>query len=404
MTQKTIPSNAGPLAGIRVIDLTTVVSGPLTTMMLADQGADVIKIETPDGDYSRQLATRRNGFSASFLNNNRNKRSVTLDLKSAEGLSVLKRLIENADVFVQNFRPGVVNRLGIGPAALRSINTRLIYVSIAGFGFEGPLAQKPVYDPLIQAVSALTTVQAGSDDDRPRLVRTILPDKLTGYQTAQAITAALYARERHGEGQEVNVSMLDTVVGFLWSSDMNGHTFVGDELEKEESQSFIDLIYQVKDGYVSISIMQDKHWRDFARNIDRADLLEDPRFATAELREINRIARLEAIQDAISVFTVEDVLARMEKADVPHARVLTRTEMRQHPQIKANRTIIEYDHPIAGKLRQARHAAIFSKTPASVRRGAPALGEHTREVLLEFEVDQALIDAVAPTGKFEKVA
>jgi crotonobetainyl-CoA:carnitine CoA-transferase CaiB-like acyl-CoA transferase len=405
MAQNTTTFNGGPLGGIRVIDLTTVISGPLTTMMLADQGADVIKVETPDGgDYARYVATRRNGFSASFLNNNRNKRSVTLDLKSPEGLSVLKTLAKSADVFVQNFRPGVVDRLGIGPAVLRKINPRLIYVSIAGFGFEGPLSHKPVYDPLIQAISALTTVQAGSDDARPRLVRTILPDKLTGYQTAQAIAAALYARERQGEGQEINVSMLDTVVGFLWSSDMNGHTFVGDELEKEEAQSFFDLIYKVKDGYVSIAVMQDKHWRCFAGAIDRGDLLKDPRFATAELREINRDARLEATQDAISGFTVEDVLDRMEKADVPHAHVLTRTEMRQHPQIQANRTIVEYDHPIAGKLRQARHAALFSKTPASVRRGAPALGEHTREVLEEFGVDRALIDAVAPVGKEVKVA
>jgi crotonobetainyl-CoA:carnitine CoA-transferase CaiB-like acyl-CoA transferase len=405
MTENTTSSNNGPLAGIRIIDLTTVISGPLTTMILADEGADVIKVEAPDGgDYARHVATRRNGFSASFLNNNRNKRSVTLDLKSADGLSVLKTLVENADVFIQNFRPGVVDRLGVGPAALRSTNPRLIYVSIAGFGFEGPLAQKPVYDPLIQAVSALTTVQAGSDEARPRLVRTILPDKLTGYQAAQAITAALYARERQGEGQEINVSMLDTVVGFLWSSDMNGHTFVGDELEKEESQSFIDLIYEVKDGYVSIAVMQDKHWRTFAGAIDRADLLTDARFATAELREINRDARLEATQEAISGFTVQDVLDRMERADVPHARVLTRTEMRQHPQVKANQIVIEYDHPIAGKLRQARHAAVFSKTPASVRRGAPALGEHTREVLREFGVAQTLIDAVTPEDSDERVA
>jgi crotonobetainyl-CoA:carnitine CoA-transferase CaiB-like acyl-CoA transferase len=405
MAQSATSADDGPLAGVRVIDLTTVISGPLTTMMLADQGADVVKVETPDGgDYGRHLATRRNGFSASFLNNNRNKRSVTLDLKTAEGLCVLKKLVENADVFVQNFRPGVVDRLGIGPGVLRKINPRLIYVSIAGFGFVGPLSHKPVYDPLIQAVSALTTVQAGSDEERPRLVRTILPDKLTGYQAAQAITAALYARGRQGEGQEIHISMLDTVVGFLWSSDMNGHTFVGDELEKEEAQSFFDLIYKVNDGYVSIAVMQDKHWRSFAGAVGRTDLLKDPKFATAELREINRDARLQATQDAIADLTVEDVLDRMEKADVPHARVLTRAEMRRHPQVEANGIVVEYDHPIAGKLRQARHAAVFSKTPASIRRGAPALGEHTQEVLQEFGVSRALIDSVTAVGKGEKVA
>lgn len=395
----------GPLTGIRVIDLTTVISGPLSTMMLADQGADVIKIETPDGgDYSRALATRRNGFSAAFVNNNRNKRSVTLDLKSAAGIAVLRELIKKADVLVQNFRPGVAQRLGIGPKEMRALNPRLIYASIAGFGFEGPLVHKPVYDPLIQAVSSLTTVQGGSDDDRPRLVRTVLPDKLTGYQTAQAIAAALYARERQGEGQEITVSMLDTVVGFLWSSDMNGHTFVGDELEREESQSFIDLIYKLQDGYVSVSIMQDKHWRDFAGAVDRLDLLLDRRFSTAEFREINRDARLQAIQDAISDFTVEELIDRLERADVPHAQVLTRTQMRKHPQVEANGTIIEYDHPLAGKLRQARHAAVFSRTPTSVRRGAPSLGEHTRVVLHDFGVDIALIDSVSPIDESESIA
>ena len=388
---------AGPLAGVRVVDLTTVISGPLATMMLADQGADVIKVETPNGgDYARQVATRRNGFSAAFLNNNRNKRSVTLDLKSAEGLAALKAIITTADVFIQNFRPGVVERLGLGEETLRAINPGLIYVSITGFGFDGPLARKPVYDPLIQAVSALTTVQAGSDEERPRLVRTILPDKLTGFQTAQAVAAALFARERHGEGQHVRVSMLDTIVAFLWSSDMNGHTFVGDEFEREEAQSFIDLIYKVADGYVSVAVMQDKHWRDFALAVSRPDLLEDPRFRTAELREVNREARLQATQEALSNMTIAEAVDRLEAADVPCARVLTRREMRQHPQLQANGTLVEMEHPTAGRLRQARHAAVFSKTPATLRRGAPHLGEHTREVLQEVGLATDIIDRLAP--------
>ena len=393
----------GPLAGVRVVDLTTVISGPLATMMLADQGADVIKIESPKGgDYGRQLATRRGGFSASFLNNNRNKRSVALDLKSPEGLEALKAIVAGADVFIQNFRPGVADRLGLGEAVLRAVNPSLIYVSIAGFGFEGPLVEKPVYDPLIQAVSALTTVQAGSDEERPRLVRTILPDKLTGYQAAQAIAAALFARERSGDGQHIRISMLDSVVAFLWSSDMNGHTFVGDELEKEEAQSFIDLIYKVADGYVSVAVMQDKHWRDFARAVEQPELLEDPRFRTAELREVNRDARLQATQDALAALTVAEVVARMEAADVPCARVLTRSEMRQHPQVQANGTLVESDHPLAGRLRQARHAAVFSKTPASIRSGAPQLGEHTREVLQEAGLAADLLERLAPKREAPK--
>ncbi len=379
----------GPLDGLRVIDLTTVISGPLATMTLGDQGADIIKIEQANGgDFSRKVATRRGGYSASFLNNNRNKRSVVLDLKSDHGLAAVKTMIASSDVFIQNFRPGVAERLGLGVKALHEINPGLIYVSIAGFGHEGPLAQRPVYDPLIQAISALTTVQAGSDEDRPRLVRTILPDKLTGIQTSQAVVAALFARERSGTGQHIKISMLDVIVAFLWSSDMNGHTFVGDEMEKEEAQSYIDLIYEVRDGFVSVAVMQDKQWHGFAAAVNRPDLLKDARFKTVELREINRDARLEAIQNAIRDYSIDDLVSRLDAENVPCAPVLTRTDMRQHPQVVANKIIMETEHPEAGLLRQARHPAFFSRTPTSNRLPAPALGAHTEEVLAEFGITE----------------
>lgn len=380
----------GPLTGIRVIDLTTVISGPLATMTLGDQGADIIKVEQPNGgDFSRHVATRRSGMSASFLNNNRNKRSVTIDLKTDDGLKAVQTMTAKSDVFIQNFRPGVAERLGLGFDALSALNPKLIYVSIAGFGHKGPLAQNPVYDPLIQAISALTSVQAGSDEDRPRLVRTILPDKLTGIQTSQAIAAALFARERNGQGQHIQISMLDVLIAFLWSSDMNGHTFVGDELEREEAQSYIDLIYEVSDSFISIAVMQDKQWQGFATAVERADLLDDPRFATPELREVNRDARLEAIQDAVKEFAISDLIMRLDAENVPNAPVLTRTQMRQHPQVAANNIIVETAHPIAGLLRQARHPATFSSTPTSIRRPAPTLGEHSDEVLAEFGIGKA---------------
>ncbi len=371
----------GPLDGVRILDFTSMVSGPLATMMLGDQGADVIKIEAPSGDHVRRVATRRGGFSASFLINNRNKRSIVLDLKKEAGLRAVRRLIANADVVVQNFRPGVADRIGIGEAAAREINPKIIYVSIAGFGDTGPYAEKPVFDPLIQAVSGLTTVQAGSDEQRPRLVRTILPDKLTGVQAAQAIAAALFARERTGEGQHIKLSMLDTVVSFLWSSDMGGHTFVGDELDKEVAQSFIDLIYETSDGHVSVAVMQDKEWQAFAAAVDQPDLLDDPRFKTATLREENKDERLGAMQEAIRQFSSDEIIARLEAKDVPCAPVLTRREMIRHPQIAANGLIEEYDHPQSGKLRFARHPARFSETPTSVRHPAPVLGNKTREIL-----------------------
>jgi crotonobetainyl-CoA:carnitine CoA-transferase CaiB-like acyl-CoA transferase len=381
MSKNNASDFSGPLVGIRVIDLTTVVSGPMATMMLADQGADVIKVERADGDYTRHLATRRGGHSASYLNNNRNKRSIVVDLKNPDDLDAVKQLAATADVFIQNFRPGVADRLGLGYEALSALNPRLVHMSISGFGFDGPLAGKPVYDPLIQAMSALTTVQGGSDDARPRLVRTILPDKLTAVQTSQAITAALFARERTGKGQEVTLSMIDTVAAFLWASDMNGHTFVGDEMEKEESQSFNDLIYQVAGGYLSISIMQDKHWEALAHATGRPDILDDIRFKDAEQRETNRIARLDLTQSIVENMDRDTLLADLEAAGVPCAPILTRTEMRQHPQMKANGTFFEYEHPTAGRLRQARGPAVFHGTPAENIRPAPELGEHTDQVL-----------------------
>lgn len=386
---------AGPLAGVKVIDLTTVISGPLATMILADQGADVIKVESPSGDQSRRVATRRGGFSASFLNNNRNKRSVVLDLKNPQGLATLKKLVVGADVFIQNFRPGVAERLGIDEDTMRAIVPDLVYVSICGFGFEGPLAQKPVFDPLIQAASGLTTVQAGSDEQRPKLVRTIVPDKVTAIQTSQAITAALFAKLNQGVGQHIKVSMLDTVVFFLWSSDMGGHTFIGDELEHETAQSYIDLIYETQDGYISVAVVADKDWHGLSVALDRPDFLTDPRFTTPPLREENKDARTRLTQEALTPFTSADAMRRLEQNDVPCTPVLTRKQMIRHPQIEANQTLFDYQHPEAGQLRQARQPAVFSSTELSSPSPPPKLGQHTREVLKETGFSETEIEELS---------
>jgi crotonobetainyl-CoA:carnitine CoA-transferase CaiB-like acyl-CoA transferase len=386
------------LEGVRIIDLTQMIAGPLATMVLADQGADVIKVEPPHGDYTRDVATRRGGYSASFLNNNRNKRSVALDLKKPEGKAALLRLIEGADAFVQNFRPGVADRMGFSDAALRKVSPEIVNVSLCGFGFDGPYAQKPVFDPLIQAVSGLTTVQALSDEDRPRLVRTILPDKLTAIQASQAITAALYCKARTGKGQHVRLSMLDTLVGFLWASDMGGHTFVGNELKQETAQSFIDLIYETQDGYISVATMQNKHWQGLAHAVGRPDFLEDPRFATPQGREVNKDARLELIQEGVRPFTSAEAIERLEAHDVPCAPVLTRREMIRHPQIAANGMVVETEHPDAGRLHQARAAAQFSETPTQIRHGGRALGADTRTALGEAGLSGAEIDALMASG------
>src|SRR3984885_2358104 len=262
----------GPLEGYRIVDLTSMVSGPLATMILADQGADVIKVENPDGgDHTRAANNARNGFSASFLNNNRNKRSVALDLKNPAALDAMLRLLRTADVFVQNFRPGVAERMGLGEAAVRAVAPRIVYVSISGFGETGPYAQKPVYDPLIQAVSGLATIQAGSDTERPRLVRTILPDKLTAYNAAQAITAALLSRERTGKGQHIRLSMLDAIIAFLWASDMGSQTFVDEDIPQQEAASFIDLIYETATLPISAAVQTNREWLALTRALDKPE-------------------------------------------------------------------------------------------------------------------------------------
>jgi crotonobetainyl-CoA:carnitine CoA-transferase CaiB-like acyl-CoA transferase len=391
----------GPLHGYRIIDLTSNVSGPLATMILADQGADVVKVEAPEGgDATRAGANRRAGFAAGFLNNNRNKRSLALDLKNPGGLKAVLRLAAGADAFVQNFRPGVIERLGLGESAVRAVAPNIVYVSISGFGEKGPYAQRPAYDPVIQGFSGLATVQAGSDEARPRLVRTILPDKLTAITASQAITAALLARERSGQGQHLRLSMLEAVMAFLWSSDMTAQTFLGDEPARQEAASTIDLIYETADGYITVAALTDRQWAGLARAVERPEWLADPRFATPALRQQNIEERLRLTQEALLERPAAEWLDRLERAGVPCGPVLTRNEVIHHPQITALGLVAEYEHPAAGMLRQARPAARFSATPSEIRRGAPALGEHTQEILSELGYSAAEIAALRAEGAF----
>ena len=392
------PQSGGPLDGYRIVDLTSMISGPFATMMLGDQGADVIKVEALGGDHVRAGRHRSGGLAASFLNNNRNKRSIAVNLKDPKGREVLLRLAVSADVFVQNFRPGVVERLGIGEADIRAVRSDIVYVSLSGFGESGPYAAKPVYDPIIQAASGLASVQGGSDDNPPRLVRTILPDKLTAVTAAQAITAALLVRERGGPGQHVRLSMLDAVMAFLWSSDMGGQTFVDKPVSAQSAASFIDLIYATSDGYVSVAVMSDREWHALTRAVERPDWLEDPRFTTPALRDENIDARLSLTQEILKTRTSADWLARLEAEAVPCAPVLTRNKLIEHEQVVASGIVVESDHPHAGRLRQARAAARFDVTPPGIRFGAPLLGEHTKEILGELGVSGDDIAALRAAG------
>ena len=368
-------------------------------MILADQGADVIKVEAPlRSDHARRAGYGQRHFSAAFVNNNRNKRSISIDAKAQKGREVVLDLARSADVFVQNYRPGVMARLGLDYDDLQAVRPDIVYVSMSGWGERGPFAHKPVYDPIIQALSGLATVQAGSDEARPRLIRTILPDKLTGVTAAQAVSAALFARERTGVGQHVRLSMLDSVVAFLWSSDMGGQTFVGKEVDVAHAATFIDLIYETASGYISVSVMANDQWHGLCHAVGHPEWLEDERFKTPAGRDRLANERLEMTQQALMQRTAKEWLAIFEAAGVPCAPVLTRAEMVRHDQVLASGIVIETDHPHAGRLRQARNAARFEVMVPEIRYGAPHLGEHTVQILDELGYDEDRRDALLRDG------
>lgn len=376
----------GPLAGIRVLDLTTMISGPIATRILGDQGADIVKVESPGaGDLVRHMGIRRGGdLSATFVASNRNKRSIVLDLKTERGLEVLHELVRNADVFVQNFRPGTADRIGLGEDALRALRRDLIYVSISGFGDTGPYAHKRVYDPLIQALSGLADVQRDRATNRPRMVRTILPDKLTAVTAAQAITAALLARARTGEGQHVRLAMLDAMVAFLWPEGLAELTFPDHKTRHGERGSLApELIYETSDGFITAGAVSDSEWQGLCRALERPEWLEDERFSTPGGRVANAEERLTRTAEVMLTRTTEAWLARLDAEQVPCAPVLRRWDIPDHPQVKANELVREVEHPTAGRMREARPAARFSSDSEKPGRPAPGLGQHTDELLSE---------------------
>jgi crotonobetainyl-CoA:carnitine CoA-transferase CaiB-like acyl-CoA transferase len=359
----------GPLHGYRILDTSSMIAGPLATRILADQGADVIKV------------------APIFATVNRNKRSVALDLKQPGGLALLHRMVERSDVFVQNFRPGTAERMGIGAEELRRRNPRLVYASISGFGERGPYAHKRVYDPVIQAISGLADIQRAGGP-RPRMlrliVRLIVPDKVTGLTAAQAITAALLARERTGQGQHLRLAMLDATVAFLWPEGMARHTFVGGDIGATRPPDVRDLVFETADGWMTAGTVSDAEWEGFTRAVERPEWLEDARFRTAAGRVKHADARLDRMQDVLRERTTAEWLERLDAHQVPCAPILSRDALLEHPQIVANELIVESDSPQTGRMRQPRPAERFDATPASIRSPAPLLGEHTDEVLGEL--------------------
>jgi crotonobetainyl-CoA:carnitine CoA-transferase CaiB-like acyl-CoA transferase len=374
----------GAMNGVRILDLTTMVAGPVATMMLADQGADVIKVESPNGDLMRHFSRGRNGMNAGFLSCNRNKRSLAVDLKSPDGLEIVKKLIATAQVLVHNFRPGIAERIGLAEPAVRAIRQDIVYVSITGYGTSGPYANQRAYDPVIQAMSGLADVQRDRDTGRPRMVRTIIADFTTAVTAAQAITAALFARERSGEGQHVQLSMLNTMIAYLWPEAMPGLTFVGDEIDPSDGELGPDLVFATQDRYITAAALSDDEWAGMCRSLNREDLIGDPRFKTARDRSINAVERRTITSAELEKWRADDILPRLLANDVPSAPVLSRFELLKDQQVRENHILEEFETKEFGKVRMPRPAARFDRTPSTIRAMAPFLGADNAALLAEL--------------------
>jgi crotonobetainyl-CoA:carnitine CoA-transferase CaiB-like acyl-CoA transferase len=385
----------GPLSGVRVIDLTTVVSGPVCAALLADQGADVVKIEPRDGDIMRR-SSADGQLTAMFVACNRGKRSLALDLKRPEAQGVVRRLAAVSDVLVQNFRPGAMDRLGLGFEALHAINPRLIYASISGVGETGPYAAQRVYDPVIQSLSGLADVQADTDTGRPRMVRTIIADKTTGAFAAQAICAALFAREKTKEGQHIRLAMLDAMIAFLWPEAMADHAIPG--RPKPSGPPRPDLIYRTADGYITVGTVSDAEWRGLCTALGKPEWIDDSRFRSQSGRSANAAERIAIIGAVLQSRRTEEWLKLLAANDVPSAPVLRREQMLNDPQVVHNRLIETIDQPGLGTIRQARPAARFERTPAGIQGPAPRPGEHTEQILAEIGLTRAEIAEMTASG------
>ena len=392
----------GPLEGVKVLDLTSMVSGPMAAMMLADQGAEVIKIEPTHGEQLRHMAAPHNGVNPAFYSCNRGKKSLAIDLKSEEGKEILLKLVKEADVFMQNFRPGAIERMGFGEDVLREVNKKLINVSISGFGTKGPYSSSRVYDPVIQALSGATDIQADRETGRPQMFRVIVADKVTALTAAQAVSSALYQRERSNIGQHIELSMLESVLAFFWPEGMAGLVYKEKEMDVRKLQGTQDLIYKAKDGYITAGAVSDAEWQGMCNALERQDLIEDERFATSAARVSNSGERKDLTGKEISKWNSKEILARFQEQGVPCAPLLSRMELMSHEQILANESILVSDVDGFGEVRQARPAARFNETPSEISRPAPRLGEHGNEILTELGYSNEFQQNLFKEGKLFK--
>ena len=391
---------AGPLDGVRVLDCTSVVLGPWAAQQLGDLGADVVKIEPPEGDTTRQLGPRRHaGMAAFYLGCNRSKRSLVLDLKHEAGRRALFRLAERADVLMHNFRAEPAARLGLSYEAFERVNPRLVYLATYGYRGDGPYGGKAAYDDIIQAGAGLTwlqTVVAGS----PRYMPTIVADKTSSNGVVSAVLAALYARERTGAGQAVEVPMFETLAAFVMVEHLYGETFV----PAVETSGYKRILsaqrrpYPSKDGYIAILPYTDGHWREFCELVGRTELLADRRFISLAERLANVEAYYATLAEIAATRTTAEWLALLGPSNVPHGPVNSLESLLTDPQLEATGFWKVVEHPTEGAIRMPDVPPRFSKTAPEIRRLQPRLGEHSVEVLRENGFTPAEIDAMLASG------
>jgi crotonobetainyl-CoA:carnitine CoA-transferase CaiB-like acyl-CoA transferase len=391
---------SGPLTGVRVVDCTTVVLGPWAAQQLGDLGADVVKIEPPEGDTTRQLGPMRNpDMGAFYLAVNRNKRSMVLDLKQEGARAVLRRLAEKADVLLHNYRPHAARRLGMSYETFRAVNPGIVYVGTYGFRATGPYGDKPAYDDVIQAASGIASLQASLVGE-PRYVPTIVADKTSSMTVLAAVLAALYHKARTGEGQEVEVPMLESMAAWVMVEHLYGETFVP-PIESVGYKRVLNRYrrpFKTKDGYLAILPYTDQNWRDFFAIVGRPDLLDDPRFKTLGTRLRHIEVLYEEVGKIAESRTNAEWLSALDRHNIPGMTVNSLDGLLRDPHLAATGFWQVVEHPSEGTLRLPGIPATYSKTPAAIRRLPPRLGEHTVEILRETGLTPAEIDTLLTTG------
>ena len=373
----------GPLEGIKIIDISTIVSGPLAASMLGDQGAEVIKIEPPyKGENARVMGPIKEGSGALFATVNRSKRSLAMDLKKAESKKIIYKLIESADIIIDNFRPGALDRLGLDFNSIKNFNPRIIQMSITGYGETGPYSKRRVYDPLIQATAGVCDAQ--SIDGQPKYMKTLMCDKITSLTAAQAMTAALFKREKTNKGQRVTLSMLDTALYFMWSDSMYNYSWHGDDWAPIPNIADFYEPVKTKDGHIALVAINDSEFSGVLKAIGREDLLEDERFSTTENRLMNVVEMQEILLNAYSEFTSDELVERMEENDVPAAKINRREDIFSDPQVINNSSIINTKNNGEKIIKGPKPPANFLDDECDEPKFMPALGQHSSEILKEY--------------------